>query len=57
MIGIITDLISLGLRILCQHFLALEDIIFFEFFLEPLIDLVLGLCTLDDLEPVTARSL
>ena len=34
-----------------------DTIVFFKFFLEPLIDLILCLCTLDNVKPVTARSL
>ena len=49
--------ISFGLGILCQHVFAFQDVIFFQFFLEPLIDLILCLCALDKIQPVTARSL
>ena len=34
-----------------------DNIVFFKLFLEPLVDLILRLCTLDNVKPVTARSL
>ena len=40
----------------CDQLLAADDIVFFKFFLKPLIDLVLGLRALDDIQPVPARS-
>jgi len=48
---------ALGLGILIQHVLTFQDVIFLELFFEPLVDLVLGLCTLYDLQPVTTWSL
>ena len=40
-----------------DQLLAADDIIFFKLLLEPLVDLVLRLRALDDIQPVTARSL
>ena len=48
---------SFGLGILIQHVFTFQDIIFFQFFLKPLVDLVLSLCTLYNLQPVTAWAL
>ena len=47
----------LGLAVTVQKILTPDDIFFFELCLKPLIDLVLGLSTLDNTQPVTAWSL
>ena len=36
---------------------TMDDIIFLQLCLEPLVDLILCLCTLDQIQPVAARSL
>ena len=56
-LGVISEFKALTLGILGKHFLALQNIIFLQFFLEPLIDFISGLCALDHLQPVTAWSL
>ena len=47
---------SFCLTVCGEHFLTTYNIFFFEFFLKPLVDLVFRLGTLDDTQPVTARS-
>ena len=56
-LGIYAWFKALGLGILIQHVLTLQDIIFLQFFLKPLVDLILSLCALYDLQPVTAGAL
>lgn len=48
---------TLGLTVVGDEFLTLEDVLLLELRLEPLIDLVLSLRRLDKLQPVTRRSL
>ena len=48
---------SLHLTVLSNHFLALHNVLFLEFRLKPLIDLILCLGTLDNVQPVAARPL
>ena len=47
----------LTLTVRADQIFSADNIIFFKFFLKPGIDLTLCLCTLDDIQPVTARSL
>ena len=54
---VIHNLKSLGSGILGQHFLTFKNVIFLQFFLEPLVDLVLRLGTLYQFQPVTTWSL
>ena len=47
----------LALTVSADQIFSADNIIFFKFFFKPGIDLTLCLCTLDDIQPVTARSL
>ena len=48
---------SLHLTVLGNDFLTLYNVLFLEFRLKPLVDFILCLGTLDNVQPVTARSL
>ena len=52
----VLSLIGEGIKDLKDKFLAFDDIFFFKFIAEPLIDLVFCLCTLYHVQPITARS-
>ena len=48
---------SLGLAVAVHHLFAPENIVLLKLCLEPLVDLILGLCALYDIQPVAARPL
>ena len=52
----IAQINGFGFAIRGNHLFSLDDIAFLEFFLKPLIDLVLCLGALDDSQPVPARA-
>ena len=45
-----------GFAVSNDHLFSFDDIALFKLLLEPLIDLVLRLCTLNNIQPVTTRS-